>query len=235
MVLERVQKIIANNSPISRRKAETLIEQGKVTVNDAVITIGTSADSQKDTIAINGKKLNCKHESVYFAMYKPKGYMTTVSDPLAKKKIVDLLPAKYQKIGLYPVGRLDIDAEGLIFFTNDGDFAHKVMHPSFELAKTYKVWLHKPISTAILKRIELGVKLKDDFVKDITARKITSSCVEITVHVGMHKVVKRIFDAFEFKVTRLVRIKIGSFELGSLQPGEIKPLSASFIKKIKSL
>lgn len=235
MVLERVQKIIANNSTISRRKAESLINSGKVSVNNITITLGDKADLQKDEIRINGEKLIIRKEFVYLAIYKPKGYMTTVSDPYAEKTVVDLLPKKYQDVGVYPVGRLDIDAEGLLFCTNDGNFSQKILHPSYELPKTYRVWLDKPILKRVLERMALGVKLKDTYVKDIQVRKVTNSCVEITIHVGLHKVVKRIFAEYEFRVLRLVRTNIGTQSLGSLKVGECKLLSSRFVEKIKKM
>ncbi len=221
MVDERVQKIICGAGFCSRRNAEKLIEEGRVSVNDKIISIGDKADSSKDIIRIDGVKLKFENKK-YFVFYKPRNVLTSLSDPFKKNCVSDYFGGIKERV--FPVGRLDFDAEGLLIVTNDGDFANKVMHPRYEILKTYEAELVQGIKHYDMKKFEGKIKLKDGFVKIERARLIRNDLVEITIHEGRHKVVKRIFKELGFYVRKLKRTKIGKLSLGSLKPGQIKEI-----------
>jgi 23S rRNA pseudouridine2605 synthase len=232
--MERVQKIIANAGITSRRKAEVMIEEGRVIVNGKKCQVGQSADLEKDTIVVNGKQLE-KNQKFYLIFNKPKGVVCAVKDDFEEKLVVDFLPPQYQNKHIYPVGRLDKDAEGLLLLTNDGDFANKVMHPRYELSKTYRAWLSEPILKKQVNELTRGIKLDDGPVDDIELKQINPKCVDITVHVGRHKVVKRIFQHVGIRVLRLKRLYIGQISLGDVPTGKMKPLPRKFVDYAKKL
>lgn len=214
---ERVQKIIAASGTISRRDAEELIKNGKVRVNGKKITIGDMADSRTDTITVSGRDLE-RTRRKYLLLNKPRGFITTRSDLYDRKTVMDLVPPDYQDC--YPVGRLDRDAEGLLLLTNDGELANKVLHPRYRVKKTYRVWLDRPFKDREF--LEKGVRLKDGFVKNIRIFPVRKDCVDIRLHIGKNKIVKRIFKTCGYYVKRLKRIKIGKLELGHLKPGQVQ-------------
>ena len=232
MVKERVQKILAAAGVDSRRKCEELIAQGIVTVNGKTIKLGDQADAALDDIRIEGDKINTKVKSIYLMFHKPVRTITTVSDMYERATVMHFLDQKYENTRLYPVGRLDRDAEGLLLFTNDGEFANRVMHPRYTIDKTYRVWLDQPFKRSDSRIIEDGMKLEDGWVRNMTLKQVDKDCVEITLHVGRHKVVKRIFDALGYRVTRLIRIKVGDLALGTLKPGKSMELTKELIDKI---
>lgn len=229
MVSERVQKIIAGAGVCSRRNAEKLIESGRVMVNDKIITIGDKADSSKDIIKVDGVELKFEKKR-YFIFYKPKNVLTSLYDPYKKNCVADYFGGIKERV--FPVGRLDFDAEGLLIVTNDGEFANKLMHPRYEVMKTYEAELVSPVKDSDMKKFKGKVKLKDGFVKIEGARLIRRNLVELTIHEGRHKIVKRIFKELGFYVKRLKRTKIGKLSLGNLKPGYLKEMSKD---KIESL
>jgi 23S rRNA pseudouridine2605 synthase len=232
MVRERVQKILATAGVDSRRKCEVLIDEGRVTVNGKRIKLGDSADSQIDSVEVDGHKVETRVKFVYLMFNKPTNYITTVSDMFERRTVMDLLPEKYMEARVFPVGRLDRDAEGLLLFTNDGEFANKIMHPRYTITKTYRVWLDHQLDPVSIRTLQSGVKLEDGWVKDIKIVHIDKICFELTLHVGKHKVVKRIFDHLGYRVTRLIRVRIGSLSLGSLKSGQVMELDKPLLDKI---
>ncbi len=232
MTKERVQKILANAGVDSRRKCEDLIREGRVRVNGEIVTIGMSADSQIDILTVDGQKVTTKQQFYYLMMNKPTDYITTVSDMFERKTVVHLLPAKYNQARCYPIGRLDRDAEGLLLFTNDGEFANRVMHPRYSINKTYRAFLNEPFDDRHKATIESGMHLDDGWVKQMRLHKVDKFIVELTLHVGKHKIVKRIFNTLGYRVQRLIRIKIGDLELGYLKSGEVIELTESMLEKI---
>lgn len=218
--MERVQKIIANSGYCSRRAAEELIKKGKVKVNHKTITIGDKADFKKDTISIGNFQIK-KQEKIYIAINKPRNIITTSKDIYDRKKILDLIDIK-QKV--FPVGRLDRDSNGLIFLTNDGDWANRVIHPRYNVEKTYYVKLDAPLKKCDKAEIENKIKLSDGFVKG-KIKMIDKKRIEITIHVGKNKIVKRIFNHFGYNVSALSRIKIGSVKLKNLKQGQFRMLT----------
>ena len=224
-MLIRVQKIIADSGFCSRRRAEELIIDGKVRVNTERIHIGDKADPEKDMISIGDFVIE-PQKKVYIMLNKPKGYITTVSDLYERRKVVDLV-----KIGvrIFPVGRLDRDATGLLFLTNDGEWANKIMHPRYETEKTYLALLDEPFTKEAKERIERGIKLYDGFVK-AKVHVLNKKSVEIQIHEGKNKIVKRIFNEVGYRVLNLCRVRIGKVSLGNLKEGKFRYMEEREIK-----
>ncbi|MBI4739152.1 rRNA pseudouridine synthase [Candidatus Woesearchaeota archaeon] len=223
MVLERVQKIIANAGLMSRRKAEQLIQEGRVKVNGQIITIGSKADVLRDRITVAGKLIELQ-KRLYYAFYKPGDCLTTLDDPRGRKTIFHYIKSKER---LIPVGRLDFKTEGLLLLTNDGDFANRITHPRYETKKTYYALLDKAISKQHLEKIEKGVMLEDGATAPAKARirDPGGKLVELIIHEGRNRIVVRMFNALGYSVQRLVRTRIGKLSLGDLQPGKMRELS----------
>lgn len=222
--MERVQKIIAQSGLCSRRKAEELIKEGKVKVNNKLITIGDQADAQKDTITVNNKPLE-KEKPVYYMLNKPRDYITTSSDLFNRKKVLDLLPKSPR---VFSVGRLDRYATGLLLLTNDGEFANKVMHPRYETSKTYLVTLDKPLSKKDEVILQKGIKIDKTVVKSQVVI-LEPKIVAVTVHVGLHKVVKRLFKELGYFVKQLHRTHIGNLAI-DIEEGQYRLLTQQEIK-----
>lgn len=206
MKSERIQKIIAGSGLCSRRKAEELIAKGLVTVNNKKAKLGDKATTQ-DIIKIDGKQIKLPEEKIYIALNKPIGYTSTVKDKFAKKKIIDLIDIPER---IFPVGRLDKDTEGLIFLTNDGAWANKITHPSFQKEKEYYVELKNPLSKDILNKIKKGFILEDGYIKP-KVKQIKDSSYRVIIHEGRNRIVRRIFKNFDYEVSKLIRIRIGKF------------------------
>ncbi len=225
---ERLQKILASRGLASRRKAEKMIEDGRVSCNGVICSLGDCADPQTDVILLDGKPIPSKEAHVYILLNKPRGFVTTLSDEKGRKNVVQLVSACGHRI--YPVGRLDMDSEGLLLLTNDGDFANRLMHPSHEVKKTYCVTVKNYSDEALelLKRpIELdGYKIKPPAVLLV---KKEANCniaqLEVVIHEGRNRQVRRMCDAAGMTVTRLVRIREGALELGTLPTGKWRYLT----------
>ncbi len=219
-MLQRIQKIMASAGIASRRKCEELISAGRVKVNGTTASLGQSADPEKDIIVFDGKRV-CFEKKVYIMLNKPRGYITTTADPFAQKKVTDLVKVKER---VFPVGRLDQDAEGLLILTNDGDFANKVMHPRYNVEKVYVVKLEKPLGRADAKMLEDGVMIEGIKTWPAKVKILSPNCmsVEITIHEGRHKIVKRMFKSVGNYVLSLTRTRVGHLNLGDLRPGEYR-------------
>ncbi len=224
-MLERLQKILSAAGIASRRKSEELILQHRVKVNGVAAVLGQKADYGKDIITLDGNRVNLA-KNKYLLLYKPAGFVTTTADRFAKRKVVDLVSLPER---VYPVGRLDADAEGLLVLTNDGEFANRLMHPRYEVEKTYLVKLKRKLAPEDVERIGRGVFVEG---RRVAARiKILQKDVaEVIVHEGRHKIVKRLFKELGNYVLRITRTKIGAIGIGKLKPGMWRELTPEEIQ-----
>lgn len=231
---ERLQKIISAYGVASRRKAEEMILQGLVSVNGKPAALGDSADPQTDEILVEGKPLPKKEGYVYILLNKPRGYVTTLSDEKGRPNAAQLVADCGVRV--YPVGRLDMDSEGLLLFTNDGAFANALMHPKHEVKKTYDTWVsgYVPGSEVRLRRpITLdGYTIRPPEVKLIRAEG-TKAKFRITIHEGRNRQVRRMCEAAGMHCTRLRRIREGSLALGDLPVGKWRFLTEAELLSLK--
>lgn len=237
--MERLQKVIAYAGVASRRKAEQLIVEGKVTVNGKVVReLGTKV-SASDTIEVEGVKLE-KEDKVYFLLYKPKGYISAVTDDKGRKTVVDIFK-KHVPERIFPVGRLDYDTTGLLLLTNDGEFSNLMTHPKFKIDKTYIARLKGIPDKKGLMKLQNGIKLEDGktapakvsmTLADPAANK---AICEITIHEGRNRQVRRMFEAIGTPVVKLKRERFGFLDLGNLAPGEYRELTKHEVKRLRVL
>ena len=218
--MERLQKIIAARGLCSRRQAEKWIEEGRVRVNGNTAHLGDTADVTEDVIEVDGKRLPKAGKKVYLMLNKPRGYVTTLSDEKGRKNAAELVAGCGVRV--YPVGRLDMDSEGLLLFTNDGEFANLMMHPKHEVDKVYRVWVTNfaPEKLEALKEpIELdGYKIKAPKVRPVRMEP-TRAILDVTIHEGRNRQVRRMCQAAGLEVARLKRIAEGGLRIGELKPG----------------
>lgn len=222
---ERLQKILSSRGVASRRGAEELIKSGRVSVNGAPASLGDSADPEIDEILLDGKTLPSRQGNVYIMLNKPRGYVTTLSDEKGRRTVTELVDCGCR---VYPVGRLDMDSEGLLLLTNDGDFANRLMHPKQEVDKTYEVWVkgHHEDAPALLNRaIELdGYRIRKPRVKLLRADGDWAKYL-VTIHEGRNRQVRRMCEAAGMCVTRLRRVAEGKLQLGELPVGQWRYLT----------
>jgi 23S rRNA pseudouridine2605 synthase len=222
----RVQKLLSNYGVMSRRQAEEYIKQGRVKVNGNVIKIGDKA-TEKDEILVDDKPIN-KEKRVYLMFNKPVGCVTALKD----KQFRTIMHYIHIKERVFPIGRLDHETSGLLLLTNDGDFANSTMHPRYEINKTYTAEVDAGISDTDLRKIEKGVKLEEGKTSPAQTIRIASNVVEIIIHEGKKRIVRRMFKELGYNVLSLRRIKVGNLELGDLPEGEYRPLTEEEKKKI---
>ena len=232
---ERLHKIMAAAGIASRRAAEEMIRQGRVSVNNAIIgEMGVKADPAEDEIRVDGKLISIEIQKIYLMLNKPPGYVTTLRDPEGRRIITDLLRDISERV--YPVGRLDYDSEGLILLTNDGEFAQKMQHPRFNVPKTYLVKIKGNLSKKEILAIQKGIDLEDGRFSplEVEVERINrKSCwVRMVIHEGRNRVIRRLFEAMGHPVARLVRVAIGELSLGSLKVGEFRHLKRKEIHKL---
>ena len=223
---ERLQKILSSRGLCSRRKAEEWITAGRVTVNGAVAALGDSADPDVDEIRVDGKELPTPDDFVYIMLNKPRGYVTTLSDEKGRPNAAQLVDCGKR---VYPVGRLDMDSEGLLLFTNDGDFANRLMHPKHEVNKTYRVLVER-YSEEKLEKLKLpieldGYQIRKPDVKLLRTRERGQAQILVTIHEGRNRQVRRMCDAAGMNVLRLQRIGEGKLKLGDLPLGKWRHLT----------
>jgi len=232
-MIERLQKILSGRGVASRRAAEKMIEEGRVTVNGRVALLGESADPDVDEILVDGSALPSISENVYILLHKPRGYVTTVSDDRGRRTVMELVrdcPAR-----VYPVGRLDMDSEGLLLMTNDGTFANALMHPRHNVDKTYEVWVtgYHNASLALLARpITLdGYTIRKPEVKLLWEDGGKAKLL-VTIHEGRNRQIRRMCEAAKMQVTRLRRVGEGSLKLGDLPLGKWRHLTQKEIEQL---
>ena len=232
---ERLQKIIAAAGVDSRRHAEKLITAGRVSVNGVVVNeLGAKADAAKDIIRVDGNTISIDKTMTYIVLYKPAGYVTTLSDPQGRPTVVDLISDVPERI--YPVGRLDYDSAGLLLLTNDGDFAQKVQHPRFQSPKVYRVKIQGRLSKDEIKQLGKGIKLEDGIFKpeNMQIEKFNDkSCwLRLTLREGKNRIIRRGFEEAGHRVARLVREAIGPIQLGNLKEGSWRYLTKKEIGQL---
>lgn len=233
MAAIRIQKLIANAGYCGRRKAEKLISAGKVFINGKKADLGDKANSISE-ITIDGIILTKPEKHIYLALYKPKGYISTTSDPQKRKTILDLIPKELKKVK--PAGRLDEDSEGLIILSTDGEFINKLTHPKHNHEKTYKITLKGEIPDETLKKLTegslaLGNKILNKMPYKLNERTKDYTRLDITLTEGRKRQIREVFKLLKTYVVHLRRIKVGPIELGTLQKGQFRHLTKTEIEK----
>lgn len=231
----RLQKVLAEAGVASRRACEELIAAGRVTVDGEKVTwFGARVDPQKAVIHVDGKRIPTRSELRYYALNKPRGVVSTMSDPRGRRTLADYTADVPER--LFHVGRLDTETEGLILLTNDGELANRLMHPRYGVSKTYLAEVHGPIARDLGRRLTQGVKLADGFAKadsfrifDQVGRRVL---VEVTLHEGRKHIVRRLLKEVGYPVQQLARIEFGPVKLGRLKPGTIRALTATEVGEL---
>ncbi len=236
--MERVQKVLARAGVASRRKCEEFILQGRVKINKKVINkLGTKVDPKKDIIEFDNKSIKMKEEKIYIILNKPVNYVTTMSDPRGRRTAADLVKKIPQRI--YPVGRLDYDTEGLLLMTNDGELTYKLTHPSHEVQKTYLAVVKGFPDGQALNKLKSGILLEDGLTSPAEAKVLkkykNSSMLQITIHEGRNRQVRRMCEAVGYPVLKLKRIQVAFLKLGNLKVGSYRNLTISEIEKLKQV
>ncbi|MGN6523007.1 MAG: pseudouridine synthase [Actinomycetes bacterium] len=233
----RLQKVLAAAGLGSRRACEELISAGRVQVNGLVATLGARADPRRDVIRVDGDRLPTAGHLVHLAVHKPVGMLSAMTDPSGRPCVGDLV--RDRGSGLHHVGRLDADSEGLLLVTNDGDLSHRLMHPSYEVPKRYLVQIEGTVPRALGRTLKAGIELDDGPAKVDTFSVIDAagrySSVEVVLHEGRNRIVRRMFEAAGHPVVRLVRTAIGPIRLGDLPPGRTRHLSTPEVQSLYRL
>ncbi len=244
---ERLQKVLAQAGVASRRRAEQLILEGRVTVNGAKIRVLGHKVEIHDHIEVDGNSVERSEELHYYLLNKPVSVITSAHDPQGRPTVINLM--KEVPVRVYPVGRLDYDTSGALVLTNDGELAHRLMHPSYGVEKTYRVWVKGPISINALENLRQGVVLEDgntapakvERVSGVSKRRDDKSIgngleiLEVTIHEGRNRQIRRMFAAVGYPVLKLDRISFGSLSQGNtLRPGAYRALTQEEIEKLRS-
>lgn len=234
----RVQKLISESGYCSRRKAEELIAQGRVKINGRPCSLGDKADKVKDLISIDGENLYIekKRNLVYYMLNKPRGYVTTTSDELDRRCVMDLMEGIEERV--FPIGRLDRNSEGLLLFTNDGDLANQIMHPSCHVTKTYRVTVRPDINEDQILELTNGVVIDDKKTLPASVTVLTKEegrvVLQIAIKEGRNRQVRKMCEAVGLEVARLKRTSIGPLKLGMLKPGEYRELTPAELTALRN-
>jgi 23S rRNA pseudouridine2605 synthase len=227
----RLAKYLAHAGVASRRAAEQLVFAGRVTVGGEVVRDPARDVGEADAIAVDGRGVALERRHVVFALNKPAGYVSTAKDPQGRPTVVSLIESRER---LYPVGRLDADTTGLLLLTNDGELAHRLTHPSFEVPRVYRAEVRNPpLREPALRRLREGVKLDDGMTAPATVRRLTPNRLELTIHEGRKRQVRRMCEAVGHRVVRLERVAFGPLRLGDLPLGRHRRLSAAEVETLR--
>lgn len=231
----RLQKLLAQSGVASRRRCEELMLAGEVEVDGEVVTrLGTKVDPETAVIRVSGKRLPPASAHVYLVLNKPRGVVSTMSDPEGRRCLADFVQDRPER--LFHVGRLDTDTDGLLLLTNDGDFAQRLAHPSYEVEKTYVAEVAGQVRQGTLKRLRAGVPVDGRPVEVRRARLVDArperSIVELGIHEGRNRIVRRLLEEVGHPVRRLTRTAIGPVRVGTLRTGELRPLSGDEIGEL---
>jgi pseudouridine synthase len=233
MPVERLQRSLARAGFGSRRACEEVIAAGRVEINGRVATLGDRLDPTVDEVRVDGSKVNVDPELRTFAIHKPRGVTTTMRDPHAERDLTGFLP---KGVHVFPVGRLDRDTEGLLLLTNDGSLAHRLTHPRYAIEKEYLAEVGRPPSQRQLARLRRGVELEDGTARAVDARSAGGAGgrggVRLVMIEGRKREVRRMLDAVELPVRRLVRVRVGPIRLGKLGPGEVRELGPEDVRAL---
>ncbi|ACX52400.1 pseudouridine synthase [Ammonifex degensii KC4] len=233
---ERLQKVLARAGIASRRKAEELIVAGRVKVNGQVVDkLGVKVDPERDSIEVDGKPVKLPERLVYLAFHKPRGVVTTLHDPQGRPKVADFLKGIKERV--FPVGRLDYDSEGLLLLTNDGELAHRLLHPRFHVPKTYLVWVKGEVGKEKLNLLRRGIKLEDGPTLPAEVRVLRrargETVLQLTIREGRKRQIRRMLKALGCEVLRLKRVAVGPVRLGPLRPGEYRHLTPREVDSLR--
>jgi 23S rRNA pseudouridine2605 synthase len=233
MPVERLQRSLARAGFGSRRACEELIAAGRVEINGRVATLGDRLDPATDQVRVDGSKVNVNPELRTFALHKPRGVTTTMRDPHAERDLSGFLP---KGVRVFPVGRLDRDTEGLLLLTNDGSLAHRLTHPRYAIEKEYLAEVDGPPSQRQLAALRRGVELDDGTARAVDARSAGGAAgrggVRLVMVEGRKREVRRMLDAVELPVRRLVRVRVGPIRLGKLRPGDVRELEPEDVRAL---
>ena len=234
----RIQKIMSDSGVCSRRKAEEYISEGRVKVNGRPCKLGDKALAGKDIITLDGEKIYVakKRQLYYIMLHKPRGYVTTMSDELDRKCVTELLTKVPERV--YPIGRLDKNSEGLLLFTNDGNFANDIMHPSRHIAKTYRVTVRPDINDEQLIKLASGVEIDGKMTQEgsvvVLDKQPGRVVLQMTIHEGRNRQIRKMCEAVGLEVARLKRTAIGPIKLGMLKPGEYRELKPDELRALRN-
>lgn len=230
---ERLQKVLAKAGVGSRRAVEEMIAAGRIKVNGTKAVLGRRVDALKDVVEVDGSRVPLGADLRYYMLNKPVGVVSTADDPEGRPTVLEYVEVPDR---LWPVGRLDIDTEGLIVLTNDGDLTHHLTHPSFEVPRTYLAEVKGSVKERTLRTLARGVDLEDGTTApaqvDLLDRMAGSALIEITIHEGRNRQVRRMFDAVGHPVVRLARTAVGPVRLGRLKPGDLRRLSPEEVRSL---
>lgn len=233
-MIQRLQKIIAASGLMARRKAEEAIQAGRVTVNGATARLGDSADPETDRILLDGRELPSGGRMVYIMLNKPRGVVCSLRDEKGRRDVTELVRDIPER--LFPVGRLDMDSEGLLLMTNDGDFANRLMHPSHEVEKCYRTWVLGDDAEQRAERLRGPMEIDGHRIApagvELHAQIPGGAVLDITIHEGRNRQVRKMCEQAGLKVTRLVRIREGALTLGSLPRGKWRELRPEEVHKL---
>jgi 23S rRNA pseudouridine2605 synthase len=225
MSLLRLNKIIADSGVTSRRGADDLIKSGRVTVDGFVVNeLGAKFDPEKVKVMVDGETITRSLSKTYLALHKPKGVLSTMFDPEGRPSLSDFIDLRTER--LFHVGRLDKDSEGLILLTNDGDLTFRATHPSFGLEKTYIIEFDGKLPTGVEKSLLKGVELEDGMGRVLTFKQLSPSWIEVSIHEGRYHIIRRLMEAVDVSVLRLIRTKFGPISLGDTPEGRWRDLNS---------
>jgi 23S rRNA pseudouridine2605 synthase len=230
---ERLQKVLARAGVASRRAVEEMMVAGRIRVNGRTAVLGQRIDPNKDEVEVDGSRVPLKTDLIYYLMNKPSGVVTSAEDEHGRPTVLDLVDASER---VWPVGRLDIDTEGALILTNDGDLTHRLTHPSFQVPKTYVVWAKGTVGEKALRALARGVELEDGMTApaEVALRETSggASLIEMTITEGRNRQVRRMMAAVGHDVIRLARTTIGPLQLGHLRPGTARRLGLSEVRAL---
>lgn len=220
----RLNKYLANQGFLARRKVDLFVAAGRISVNGQRATLGQQIDLSKDRITIDGKPYNpISNSLIYLLLYKPIGYITTTQDQFNRPSVLDLIPKEYK---VYPVGRLDYQTAGLLLLTNDGEFTNKLTSPRFKLPKTYRLLLASPATPIQLRYLREGIELEDGYkTQPAKVHQVKPDVVDLTIYEGKNRQIRRMCDAISLTLLELSRLSVGKLDLGNLKPGQWRLLS----------